>query len=198
MRTTFSAALPWRTLAAAVLTLTAACGGGDADGDGDDNNDDGGALLPTGEGPCEEPSECQGDACIAILDGDNPPIYCTEPCSAGSCPDGFFCDADTFALTGFAFCRFGETQPEEPPPEAPRRPCRTDAQCEAGEVCATWEGERGCTLACDVESDCTPPPAGGFTFDYLTCAADETAGQSRDVCVPDPGCFEDPLSCTTF
>lgn len=193
MRARMFPALLSCALGALTLSLTA-CGGGD-DGASDDPDD--GDLKATGEGPCDSPSQCEGDACVALLDGDNPPNYCTEPCS-GTCPDGFYCDGDTFALVGFSFCRYGDTPSEDPPEEAPRRPCRADGECEAGEICATWDGERSCTLPCGEESDCTPPPAGGFTFDYLTCGPDETAGQDRDACVPDPACFEDPLACTTF
>ncbi len=152
-------------------------------------------LKATGAGPCESPAECQGDVCIALLDGNNPPIYCSEPCN-GTCPDGFWCDDTTFALVGLDFCRYGDTPTQDPPEEAPRRPCTDDGDCEGGEICATYEGDRGCTLMCDVEDDCTPPTIGGFTFDYLTCAPDETPGATRDACLPDPACFANPLSCT--
>lgn len=157
----------------------------------------GGGALPDGEGPCERPSDCQGNVCIAIVDAGHPPVYCTQTCGGG-CPDGFYCDDSTFALVGLDFCRLGDppAQGELPPnEEPPRRPCAEDGDCDAGEVCATWMGERDCTIACVEESECTPPPLGGLTFDVATCAADETPGQTRDVCVPDADCYPNVQTC---
>lgn len=153
----------------------------------------------TGAGPCEEASECKGDVCVALIDGNNPPVYCTQECTAGSCPSGFFCDADTFAIVGRTFCRFGAepAQGEEPAPpeEPPRLPCKQDSECESGEVCGTYMGERGCTIACAKEADCDIPSVGGITVDFLECAADSTAGKTRDVCLPRAECYANPQSC---
>lgn len=160
------------------------------------NNNPSGSKKATGAGPCAAASECRGDVCVSIIDGDNPPNYCTQPCDGG-CPQGFVCDSQTFSLVGLSFCRFAPknaTPGEEPaPPEEPATlPCKTDKDCEMGTVCASYEGERGCTLPCSVESDCTPPSVGGFSFDLLTCAKDD---DQRDVCLPDPKCFPNPTSC---
>lgn len=166
---------------------------------GDDDGGGGGDGLATGEGPCESPSQCEGDVCVALVDGNHPPIYCTQQCGGGAgCPSGFWCDDQTFALVGLEFCRFGSTPTDEPPAEPPRRPCRADNECDSGEVCATFEGERGCTLPCTTESQCTPPSTGGFQVDFLTCAADQTPGSSRQVCLPDPACYVSPTSCIQF
>jgi hypothetical protein len=153
----------------------------------------------TGQGPCAEGDECRGDVCVAIIDGNNPPNYCTQTCTAGSCPSGFFCDADTFALVGLSFCRFGGDPPQgEPAPapeEPPRRPCKDDSGCDSGEICATYEGERGCTIACTQESQCDIPSVGGITVDFLECAPDPTPGQTRDACLPRAECYTNPQSC---
>ena len=158
-----------------------------------------GTLLETGDGPCEEADECAGDVCVALIDGDNPPIYCTEQCDGG-CPSGFFCDTQTFGLVGLEFCRYTTGQPDEeeappPPEEPPSLPCKSDDDCEEGLVCATFMGERECTLPCSIESDCTFE-VGPVTVDFSTCGADETPGAERDVCLPDPDCYTgDPLAC---
>jgi hypothetical protein len=178
---------------AALLLAIAACAGGDDGGD-DDNR-----KLATGDGPCEAASQCRGDVCVALVDGNNPPNYCTQQCgNGGSCPSGFWCDDQTFAIVGLEFCRFGNTPTEEPPAEPPRLPCRDDSDCEGDEVCATFEGEPGCTLPCNAESECTPPSVGGFVVDFLTCGADQTPGASRQVCLPDPACYLNPTSCIRF
>lgn len=181
----------------AVLALFG-CDSGGSDGTDESagetaGDDSGGNLKQTGEGPCESASECEGDVCVAIVT-DDPPIYCTQPCDGG-CPSGFYCDTSTFALVGLDFCRVGgDEPPEEPdiPPEPPRLPCETDADCDDGQVCSLWDGERDCTVLCDVEEDCTPPPIGGFTFDLLMCATDD---EGRDVCVPDPACYPNIQTC---
>lgn len=170
--------------------------GGDGDGGGGGSGDGGAGSNPggkaTGQGPCEAASECANDVCVALIDGNNPPVYCTQLC--GSCPDGFYCDSSTFGLIGLNFCRFGATEPAMPetPPEPPRVPCTTDADCEGALVCATWMGERNCTRPCSVEDDCTIS-LGGVTFDLATCGQDES--QDRTVCLPDEDCFPNAQSC---
>ncbi|MCA9541138.1 MAG: hypothetical protein KC620_19695 [Myxococcales bacterium] len=186
---------------AAALSLVLAIG---CDSGGDDSSSDGGGSgagggggggnKATGQGPCEEASECAGNVCVGIIDGNNPPVYCTESCDDGNCPDGFHCDSNTFSLVGVTFCRFGGTEPmmEETPSEPPRLPCKEDADCEGDLVCATWMGQRDCTILCNAEADCTPPSVGGVTIDVATCGQDE--GQDRMVCVPDENCFPNPIT----
>ena len=77
-----------------------------------------GSLKQTGDGPCAEPSECEGGVCVELIDSDNPPVYCTQPCDNG-CPSGFVCDTELFALVDIDFCRWGDS-PEDTqasPPE---------------------------------------------------------------------------------
>lgn len=195
---------------AALLALTlAACGGEGGGGDGGNGGSDGNdggmggsggtgggnpAGMATGEGPCGAAEDCAGDVCVALIDGDNPPIYCSEQCPDGACPDGFYCDDQTFSLAGLSFCRFGATEPEMPetPAQPPRLPCREDADCEDGLVCGTFMGERDCTIPCAMEDDCTPPSLGGITLDLATCGQDE--GEDRMICVPDTDCYPDPIA----
>lgn len=179
-------------LGLAILVL----GCGD-DGMGSGGTDGVGKQLDNGQGPCDKADDCKGDVCVALIDGDNPPVYCTQQCGGG-CPDGFYCDQSTFALAGLEFCRLGDPPAAgEPPPseEPPRLPCSEDADCEGGQVCATYMGERGCTPPCAVEADCTPPAFGGITFDLATCGADETPDQMRTVCLPDPKCYPNVQGC---
>lgn len=153
--------------------------------------------LSTGQGPCEAASECKGDVCVSLIDGNNPPIYCTQTCDNSQCPQGFVCDEQLFSLVGLSFCRFApkdQTPGEDPAPpeEPPTLPCKTDKDCDMGQVCASYGGERACSLPCSQESDCTPPSVGGITMDLLTCAKDD---DQRDVCLPDPACFPNPTTC---
>ena len=160
-----------------------------------------GGGKATGQGPCEAADECQGQVCVSLIDGNNPPNYCTQECANGACPSGFHCDASTFQLIDRTFCRFGGPPAggtEDTPSEPPRLPCRGDADCETGEVCGTYQGERQCTLPCTVEQDCDLPALGGIRIDLMTCGADQTAGTSRSICLPDPACFSNPLACTSF
>ena len=187
-------------MSAVLCVLLGACGSDGGNGESGGGADGGSDVTPsksTGEGPCESPSECEGGVCVALIDGNHPPEYCTQEC--GSCPDGFYCDADTFALAGLSFCRFGNTPDEPPPPpqEPPRLPCKSDAECGEGLVCATYMGESDCTLPCSNEEQCTIT-LGGFIVDMNTCDADQTPGETRDVCLPDPACFPDATSCIQF
>lgn len=170
----------------AVVLFTVACNGdedGEAGGDGD-------GLIATGDGPCESPSDCEGGVCVGLIDGDHPPIYCSQEC--GACPGGFYCDADTFALVELAFCRFGDGVEPQPPSEPPRRPCTSDTECAPG-ICAEHAGQRDCTIECAAEEACTPPSVGGVALDVFSCQPDEAA--ERTACLPDPACFPDPTSC---
>jgi hypothetical protein len=163
----------------------------------------GGGLKGTGDKDCGNGDECSGSVCVALIDGNNPPNYCTQTCSASAaCPSGFYCDNETFGIAGLSFCRFGGTKPEQPAPpsEAPRFICKADADCAVaagdGQVCATFEGERECSIVCTQESQCTFS-FGGVTFSFLTCASDTTPGTSRKVCLPKKSCYTDPQSCIT-
>ena len=188
-----------------LLVLSLACGGGSGDGGGGGGasadggtggggGGGGGAKKATGEGPCGSADECVGDVCVALIDGDNPPNYCTEPC--GDCPSDFFCDSETFAIANLSFCRFGDTPtgPAPTPEEPPSLPCTSDESCEPGLVCATYEGERECSLPCTAEEQCTIESQ-GVTLDLLNCAPDQTAGENRDVCLPDPDCYPNVTDC---
>lgn len=171
-------------------------GGGAAGGGGEAGNVNPGAKA-TGEAGCEEAVECAGNVCVAIIDGDHPPVYCTQEC--GTCKAGMYCDDSTFGLIGLSFCRFSNepagAEPETPPQpaEPPRLPCKEDADCEGTQVCATLNGKTDCTIPCTVEEDCTPPAVAGVTLDLATCGKEE--GQDRSVCLPDLACWNpDPIT----
>jgi len=180
---------------AAVLTAAALATGCDAGGDSSDPAPGNGmGQMELGEGPCEAAADCAGEVCVALIDGDNPPVYCSEQCTAGSCGDGFTCDETSFALAGLSFCRFADEPDAQPAPpeEPPILPCIDDADCEDSFVCAELNGERGCAKSCAVESDCTPPPINGIVIDVATCGEDDSG---RSVCVGDPACYPDALQC---
>lgn len=202
-----SAALASVLSLALFVPMTVGCGGDDAAGDGmqsgddDDDGDDGddggngnGDGKQTGEGPCEQASECSDDVCVAIIDGDHPPNYCTELCTAGSCPDGFVCDESTFALAELSFCRYtdDEQADPEPPEDPPVLPCIDDVDCDDGFLCAELGDIKGCAKACSSEPDCDVPPHNGITFDLAVCGEDDNG---KSVCVGDPACYPDPSSC---
>lgn len=187
----------WIAVLAALALAVTGCGDDESSGEGGGGGGGGGGNgAATGEGPCDDASDCANDVCVALIDGNNPPVYCSEPCSADSCPDGFVCDESTFGLIGLSFCRFGEAGTEpSPPAEPPRVPCTDDADCEGDLVCAEYNGERDCTVACAAEDDCTPPTMGGITFDLATCAPDQRTDVTRDVCLPDEACYPNVQGC---
>lgn len=177
--------------ALALLILPAACASEDAGGGGAAGN--GMGQIEVGAGPCDAAADCAGDVCVALIDGNNPPVYCSQECTAGGCPDGFTCDESTFALVGLSFCRYGD--PAEPPTaveEPPILPCTDDVDCDDGFVCAELNGERGCAKSCEVEADCTPPAIGGVVIDVATCGQSDGG---RAVCVGDPACYPDATQC---
>ena len=76
-------------------------------------------------------------------------------------------------------------------------PCAADADCAdvgADAVCAEWEGTKGCTTTCADEAACDMGEMFGFGVDFLTCGAD-ASDATRSVCIPDPACVADPLTC---
>lgn len=158
-----------------------------------------GSLIATGEGPCKNGAQCEGEVCVALIDGKNPPNYCTQECDGG-CPDGMFCDTQTFGAVGLEFCRFGKSEQQAAPPEEPPRlPCTKDGDCRKGEVCAEFQGEKSCTIPCDVNKDCEIS-AGGMTIKFMECGTDES--KDRQVCLPNPDCFTGSIadfqSCYSF
>jgi hypothetical protein len=184
---------------AMVLGVWFGCGGiSDGPGKG---------SLDNGEGPCKSNSDCFGGSvgitfCLDLADDTGPNPYCTEECRFdNTCAHaGFYCDTQTFASKNLKVCRRlgpGMAQPEPgqpvqaPPPSAPPRLLCDGAQtgsCPNGTVCATFMGITDCTIPCAREEDCT------FTFpgvkiDMHNCAADQTPGVSRNVCLPDLSCF---------
>ena len=195
----------WIVLLLGLLLVLPACttdrrggsGGGGADDDdtgGSSDDDDGAGSIATGEGPCEDGSECVGGICVALIDEPNPPVYCTQSC-ASDCPDGMYCDSETFALAGVDFCRFGGTsgQPpteQDPPEEAPSLPCSTDADCDTGLICASHMGESGCAPPCTSDDQCVVDMA-GFSLRLATCA-EEDGG--RFVCLPREECYDGTMT----
>lgn len=174
--------------------FTTACADSDAASDGDGPTE----RKATGASPCDSPTQCKGDVCVALLDEGHPPVYCTQQCNGSACPSGFYCDQDTFKLVGLTFCRFGSLPGGETPPvpeKPPTLPCKADQECEAGLVCGRLGTERGCMLPCDVETKCDVPGAGGLVIDFFKCQPD---AENRKVCQPDPACYQNPVMCTRF
>lgn len=181
------------TLALCASLIGFGCDGSTSMNDGDGGTSSSGDLA-TGEGPCDEASQCRGDVCVAIPT-DRPAVYCSEECTAdASCPSGFVCDQETFGLIGLRFCRPGDAADPPPPAPAPKLPCMDDADCDRGTICGRIDGEATCLVPCDVEDDCTPPAMGGFVLDLATCGTEDGG---RTVCLPDPACSPDPQVCIT-
>ncbi len=191
----------WIALLGLMLLLPACStdrrGGGSDDDDtggGSGDDDDAAGGIATGDGPCEDGSDCVGGICVALIDAPNPPVYCTQSCGS-SCPDGMYCDSETFGLAGVDFCRFGGTsgQPpaeEDPPEEPPSLPCSSDAECDNGLICAQYMGERGCAPLCNSDDDCVVS-MGGFTFRLAACGQEDGG---RDVCLPREECYDGSMT----
>ena len=137
-------------------------------------------------------SDCSTELCVAV-DTSSPP-YCTVRCPNGSCPSGYNCDTQTFAMASLTFCRQG------PPPSQPSGsseiPCKSDLDCSCqqhGLVCGSYQGTKGCTILCTADGDCQPT-LGGVKTMFATCQADSANG-GRKECLPNPACFSNPGSC---
>jgi hypothetical protein len=163
-------------------------------GGGPDIGSGGGGKKGVGEGPCASASECAEGLCVSFQ-SDGIHHYCTRRCNGDVCPAGFFCDEYTYGHTGLAFCRRGSRPAQPLPPTAPPRlPCAADGECLAGLVCATSGGLRDCALPCVASKDCVIE-VGPFKFELFKCLPDQTAGLTRNVCLPDARCFLNPMSC---
>jgi hypothetical protein len=146
------------------------------------------AKTPVGRGPCKTASQCAGGVCVDI----NDESYCSSTC--GSCPSGMYCDSQLFAVAGLKVCvKGGASQPVQPK-EPPRIPCASDRECKNGLVCAQFMGQRDCTRACQMPSECEAPSVMGMKMDFLTCSVDESSS-SRKACLPKKECLANPMSC---
>ena len=144
---------------------------------------------------CETVTDCTGETvCVAIGSGES---VCQLECSASADACGASGSCRGVGSLAVDVC-VDEPDGETPDPEEqPRIPCSTDAECEElspGAICATFQGARDCTIPCEAESDCELPALGGSAPDFFTCAADE-GDASRDACLPDLACLDDPLAC---
>ena len=141
--------------------------------------------------PCSASSQCDdGLVCVSTAGIG----VCTPTCevSANACGGSASCSA--LGAVSVNVCQ-EETVDEESgeAEEAPKLTCESDADCaqvEPGTICATYKGQRECTIPCSVETDCDiMPEVVGIKWDLLTCLPDE--GQTdRNACVPDETCFE--------
>lgn len=173
--------IPLRAALAALFLI--ACDGGDG-----------------ASGACETTADCPAaSACVSA----NGQRGCTPTCSvtADDCGGNATCTGVGASTIDVCQPPRDPNQPPDPADE-PTITCATDAECQAlaggapDAVCGLWRGTRSCTRRCAAEPDCDLPATAGVALDYLTCGDDEgTAG--RTVCVPDPRCFMDPLSCTS-
>lgn len=160
-----------------ILAL-ASCGGGSA------------GERQVGSGPCSEPSQCASRLCLEI----NGESYCSQEC--GTCPSGMYCDSALFSPIGLSVCVKGAAStPVQPQTELPSLPCKTDADCPSGLVCATFKGQKDCTKECSNSDQCAPTQLCPFKLDFMECSKDE--GADRTVCLPKQQCSLSPQSCIT-
>jgi len=165
-------------------------------GCGSDDNSSDESSAATG---CQTSADCPTEhVCLAAYGQSACQPICTG--SADACGANASCGS--VGVMSVNVCQPpAEDSGEAPQPEEqPRIPCGSDAECvaaNAGAICATYSGQRDCTLPCSVESDCDMPVLGGMSIDFLTCIAD--AGQtSRKACLPDARCFANPMVCVTI
>jgi len=140
--------------------------------------------------PCIEASDCTSGVCLDVIGlqffGESNRI-CTEPCTAGVCPDGFFC----YPVDGQddqCIPRSGEcSETSDGGQECDY--CNWYANglfnpfkgCEAG-LCVEFEGVDRCFNQCDPGmADC---PA------YSTCGTESYYGGNWNVCVPTLTCLQ--------
>ncbi len=173
------------------------------------------AIVVTGMGACSEEesgqaaansvcdsvSDCADGTTCLVVDGNG---RCRAICEVSTTECGGSASCGAVGVLSVDVCQppAPEPTPDDPPSaaEQPRIPCASDAECdalEAGAICAGYKGERDCTLACAIESDCTMPAVGGVRMDFLTCITDESDA-TRKACLPDAACFSNPMSCIDF
>ncbi|MBT3221451.1 MAG: hypothetical protein HN348_20400 [Proteobacteria bacterium] len=146
-------------------------------------------------------SDADGGAC-ATLDDCDADLVCLAGVGTGVCVP--VCSAQANECSGSAQCAgVGSLEvdvcqePVDDAKDAPHIPCTTDEECDSlqsGTICAEFQGQRDCTISCDKESACDMPTIGGVGMDFLTCIPDE-GDTSRDACLPDEACFDNPLDC---
>ncbi len=173
-----------------LLLLLSLAGCGERSGD----DDDAGAA-----GSCDTIADCDdGYLCLAYGSGGG---ACTLDCSlsADECGAGASCEG--VGSVEVSACQDEDRVPDEgaPPDEddRPRLLCETDADCAVyGDdvVCAEFQGARECSLTCNSDDDCNPPPIAGVTTIFSVCDADH-GDSSRDVCLPNEDCWADPTAC---
>ncbi len=166
----------WKTLFSVALAATAVLIAGHAMA----------KKLPTGKGPCTQPSTCADGLCVEI----DHESYCTSAC--GRCPPGMYCDQTLFQEIGLAVCLRGTGQARLEAP--PRLPCARDDQCPGAMICAQKMGVRDCTIPCETDEQCAAPEVAGMRIDFMECAVDE-AKRTRRACLPKESCIRAPMSC---
>ena len=144
---------------------------------------------------CATSSDC-GAASVCARHGGT--AVCAPNCSAtaSSCTGTASCEG--LGVTSVNVCQ----EPQDPnmPESADKQPqlaCVSDADCEAlqpGTICASFRGVTDCTIPCSAETQCDVPSVAGVSFDFYHCSNDE-AQTSRQACLPDPACIDNPTSC---
>jgi hypothetical protein len=161
---------------------------------GDDENDAG-----KGAAACQTSADCPAEHVCLVAYGQT---ACQPICTGSADACGASASCGSVGVLSVDVCQPPASEGSETPDaeEQPRIPCATDAECQAaqpGAICATYEGQRDCTMPCSVESDCDLPALGGMAIDFLTCIQDQ-GSSSRLACLPDARCFNNPLVCVTM
>ncbi|MBW2735149.1 MAG: hypothetical protein JRH20_22435 [Deltaproteobacteria bacterium] len=148
---------------------------------------------------CQSAADCQGSVCVAR----GSTSFCELSCTAGGNECSASASCNGVGAVGINFCDDEPAPTAATPPKAeeqPRIPCKIDAECSqlhAGAICAEFNGVRDCTIPCTTEAQCTLLAVAGIEVDFLACQKDQ-GNPSRQACLPDPACAQDPMSCVSI
>ena len=192
------------------LFLLFGCDSGDADSGPVPGSGTVGGVLCQGEGDCGDETFCEGQGDCG--DGS----FCVRARGKSSCQlncsfDADLCGAEASCISAGAtslsinVCQPDPTTLEElmefGPEDQPMLPCSTDDDCQQFSniaICATSKGVSDCTVPCDEADDCKmSAQVQGMTINFLECSVDEGDG-SRNACLPNPVCEEDPTDRVCF
>ncbi len=151
----------------------------------------------SGGASCVTSPDCTSGVCVTVGSAS----ACTPTCSASANECGGEASCQGVGSVGINVCAPPPASAAAPKPEEqPKLPCKSDAECntlQAGSICATWRGERDCTITCASDDACRLPAVGGVSIDFMKCQTDE-GNSARQACLPRAECFTNPSSCISI